>query len=138
MILFVFAHETNTALNSTSVITLIIIDRQRTAAAVAWCIAWGFSTNECMHQTWIDRSASSEHTISQRFVSSIGNIEKAMWVFNSLGRSGWFGQSEIILHTDINFTMKDPWQFSNWYAKNYPNQKKFGSLVFEPKKECWF
>ena len=29
---------------------------------------------------------------NQRFVSSIGNIEKAMWVFNSLGRLGWFGQ----------------------------------------------
>ena len=25
---------------------------------------------------------------SQRFVSSIGNIEKAVWVFNCLGRSG--------------------------------------------------
>ena len=50
---------------------------------------------------------------NQRFVSSIGKIEKAMWVFNCLGRSGWFGQSEVILQTDINFPMKDPWQFSN-------------------------
>ena len=62
----------------------------------------------------------------QRFVSSIGNIEKAMWVFNCLGRLGWFGQSKIILQTDINFTTKDPCQFPNWYSKNYPNQKKFG------------
>ena len=53
----------NQAFNSTSEITLIIIDRQHTAAVVASCIAWGFSTNECMHQTWIDRSASSEHKI---------------------------------------------------------------------------
>ena len=28
----------------------------------------------------------------QRFVSSIENIEKAMWVFNFLGRLGWFGE----------------------------------------------
>ena len=76
--------------------------------------------------------------VQQRFVSSIGNIEKAMWVFNCLGRSGWFGQSEIILRTDINLTTKDPWQSSNWYSKNYPNQKKFGSFVFKPKKECRF
>ena len=48
----------------------------------------------------------------QRFVSSIGNIEKAMWVFNCLDRLGWFGQSKIILQTDINFSTKDPWQFS--------------------------
>ena len=75
---------------------------------------------------------------AQRFVSSIGNIEKAMWVFNCLGRLGWFGQSEIILQTDVNYTTKDPWQFSKWYSKNYPNQKKFGSFVFKPKKECWF
>ena len=74
----------------------------------------------------------------QRFVSSIGNIEKAMWIFICLGRSGWFGQSEISLLTYINFTTKDPRQFSNWYSKNYPNQKKFGYLVFKPEKECWF
>ena len=49
----------------------------------------------------------------QRFVSSIGNIEKAMWVFNCRGRSGWFGQSEIILQTDNNFSTQDIWQFSN-------------------------
>ena len=34
--------------------------------------------------------------IGQRFVSSIGNIEKAMRVFNCLCRSDWFGQSEIV------------------------------------------
>ena len=45
----------------------------------------------------------------QRFVSSIENIEKAMWVFNCLGRSGWFGRSEIIFQTDNNFFTKDPW-----------------------------
>ena len=71
----------------------------------------------------------------QRFVSSIGNIEKAMWVFFYLGRSGWlgwFGQSENILHTDINFT-KDPWQFSNWYSKNHPNQKSL-AISFSNQK----
>ena len=26
------------------------------------------------------------------------------------------------------------WQFSNWFSKNYPNQKKLSSLVFKPKK----
>ena len=71
--------------------------------------------------------------VCQRFVSSIGNIEKAMWDFYCLGRSGWFGQSEIILQTDVNSTTKDPWQFSNWYSKNYPNQKKLSSLVFIEK-----
>ena len=24
------------------------------------------------------------------------------------------------------------------YDINYPNQKKFGSLIFKPKKRCWF
>ena len=24
------------------------------------------------------------------------------------------------------------------YDINYPNQKKFGSLIFKPKKQCWF
>ena len=45
--------------------------------------------------------------LNQRFVSSIGNIEKAMWVFNHLGRfgrSGWFWQPEIILQTDNNLS----------------------------------
>ena len=30
--------------------------------------------------------------VNQRFVSSIGNIEKAVWVFNCLGRPGRFWQ----------------------------------------------
>ena len=47
---------------------------------------------------------SHSHGDDQRFVSSIRIIEKAItWVFSYLGRSGWFGQSEIILQTDNNF-----------------------------------
>ena len=32
--------------------------------------------------------------VDQRFVSSIGNIEKAVWVFNCLGRPAVFGSTE--------------------------------------------
>ena len=85
---------------------------------------------------WIlEKSNCRTILVRSRAEICIGNIKKAMWVFNCLGRSGWFGQSEIILQTDKNFTTKDPWQFSIWYSKNYPNQNKFGSLALKPKKE---
>ena len=32
---------------------------------------------------------------NQRYVASIGNIEKAMWVFNCLGRPGCFGSNVV-------------------------------------------
>ena len=72
----------------------------------------------------------------QRFVSSIGNIEKAMRVFNCLGRSAWFGQSEIILQTDNNFPMYDNFQID--FQKITQIRKSWAPLFSNQKKEYWF
>ena len=75
--------------------------------------------------------------IRQRFVSSIGNIEKALWIFNCLGRSGWF----LAVRNDSwqPFFHIRPTTFLKFILKKkYPNQKKLGSLVFKPEKERWF
>ena len=45
-----------------------------------------FSPNNFKNYGESNRAARS--SCNQRFVSSIGNIEKALWVFNYLGRSG--------------------------------------------------
>ena len=54
-------------------------------------------------QKWVGSMYTTLNGTKQRFVSSIGNIEKAMWVFNCMGRSGWYGQSKIIFQTGNNF-----------------------------------
>ena len=85
-----------------------------------------------------EKHISNVSAMVDEILSSIGNIEKAICVFNYLGRSGWFGQSKIILQTDINFATKDPWQFLNQYSKNHPNHKKLGFFVFKQKKGMLF
>ena len=72
----------------------------------------------------------------QRFVSSIGNIEKAMWVFNCLGRLGWFGQYWLVLHTDSNFLSKG--QFFISIFNNIPKLENVEVIPFKTKKACWF
>ena len=47
-------------------------------------VGWAFLSTTLLHKYG--------HT--QRFVSSIGNIEKAVWVFNCLGRPAVFGSTE--------------------------------------------
>ena len=74
----------------------------------------------------------------QRFVSSIGNIEKAMWVFNWLGRSGWFGQSEILSNLTAIFPRETHDNFQIDIQKITQIVKSLAPSFSNQKKECCF
>ena len=75
-----------------------------------------------------------KYALYQRFVSSIGNIEKALWVFNCLGRWAKLGSQKLFfkltsifpqkIHDNFQLEIQKITQIRKSWAPSFSNQKR--------------